>query len=165
MLGVSENGASTRELKSIFDKHEIGRKAIGYYALKLLEERDSEEGHSRKLYQLAGLRYEDLGLKKSAKENAAMKANGGIDFDRAQMQMNVRKEGQGVQMKFDPAMVARIRRDGFDGLILKLRVLSLLLIFRNSSGFNFPFPLINIDRSLLRFILIKGCICNRIMYN
>ena len=43
-------------------------------------------------------------------------ARGGIDLDRAKMQMNINKEGAGVQMRFDPAMVERIKRDGFDGL-------------------------------------------------
>ncbi len=33
------------------------------------------------------------------------------------MQMNVKKEGPGVQMTFDPAMVERIKREGFDGLV------------------------------------------------
>ena len=42
--------------------------------------------------------------------------DGGIDFDRAKMRMKVRKEGEGVQMQFNPAMVERIRREGFDGL-------------------------------------------------
>ncbi len=41
---------------------------------------------------------------------------GGIDFNRANMAMNVRKEGNGVQMQFDPAMIARIRKSGFDGV-------------------------------------------------
>ena len=42
--------------------------------------------------------------------------NGGIDLNRDKMQMNVAKEGPGVHMRFDQAMVARIKRDGFDGL-------------------------------------------------
>jgi len=39
---------------------------------------------------------------------------GGIDLGRSRL--NVRQEGQGVRMQFDPAMIARIRHDGFDGL-------------------------------------------------
>ncbi len=41
---------------------------------------------------------------------------GGIDLDRSKMQMNVRKDGQGVEVKFDSAMIERIKREGFDGL-------------------------------------------------
>ncbi len=47
-------------------------------------------------------------------------APGGIDLNRARMQMNVRKEGKGVQMQFDPAMIERIKREGFDGLEFKI---------------------------------------------
>ena len=46
---------------------------------------------------------------------------GGIDFNRAQMQMNIHKEGQGVQMQFDLALIARIKREGFDGLDFKIQ--------------------------------------------
>ena len=123
VLGVRDNGASTRELEYIFDKHDISRGNIEDYAVKLLYQRDTEQGHSRKLYQLAGLTDADLGLKRlgsgggnPAMMTSTMEAPGGISFDRAQMQMNIRKEGQGVQMKFDPAMVARIRRNGFEGV-------------------------------------------------
>ncbi|MDO8675934.1 MAG: hypothetical protein Q7K71_07495 [Candidatus Omnitrophota bacterium] len=48
---------------------------------------------------------------------------GGIDLNRARMQMNVRKEGQGVQMQFDPAMIERIKRDGFDGLEFQINTI------------------------------------------
>ena len=52
--------------------------------------------------------------------DSAMTTKGGIDLNRAKMQMNVRKEGAGVQMQFDPAMIERIKRDGFDGLDFKI---------------------------------------------
>ncbi|MDE2027310.1 MAG: hypothetical protein KGJ11_02055, partial [Candidatus Omnitrophica bacterium] len=42
---------------------------------------------------------------------------GGIDFDRSYMQMRVFKKGNGVQMKFDPALVAKMKHDGFAGFI------------------------------------------------
>ncbi len=58
---------------------------------------------------------------------------GGIDFDRSKMQMNVSKEGQGVQMDApargrsafggDQAMIERIQREGFDGLEFTIRSL------------------------------------------
>ena len=59
------------------------------------------------------------------------KSLGGIDFTRSHM--NIHQEEQGVQMRFDPAMLARIKRDGFDGLdfyiqsIMRVTDLPLLL--------------------------------------
>ena len=52
------------------------------------------------------------------KPNAAMR--GGIDLDRAKMQMNVNKQGEGVQMRFDRAMIQKIKRDGFDGVEFRI---------------------------------------------
>ncbi|MDO8675846.1 MAG: histidine phosphatase family protein [Candidatus Omnitrophota bacterium] len=61
------------------------------------------------------------GKYKERKPDQAMATTpGGIDFNRAKMQMNVRKEGAGVQMQFDPAMIERIKREGFDGLDFKI---------------------------------------------
>ena len=42
--------------------------------------------------------------------------NGGIDLDRARMRMNVHKAGPGIKIRFDLAMVERIKRDGFEGV-------------------------------------------------
>ena len=47
-------------------------------------------------------------------EKRSQNRNGGIDFKNARM--SVRKEGGGVGMQFDSAMVERIRRKGFDGV-------------------------------------------------
>jgi hypothetical protein len=47
---------------------------------------------------------------------ATPKATGGIDLDRAKMQMNIHKEAAGVNMQFDPAMAERIRKEGFEGI-------------------------------------------------
>jgi hypothetical protein len=47
--------------------------------------------------------------------------NGGIDFNASNMQMNVRKEGNGVGMRFDPAMIERMKTEGFDGLEFNIR--------------------------------------------
>jgi hypothetical protein len=42
---------------------------------------------------------------------------GGIDLNTSNgMQWKVSKEGQGVQMNIDPAMLERIRREGIDSL-------------------------------------------------
>jgi hypothetical protein len=52
--------------------------------------------------------------------NKAMKAKpaveGGIDLDTTGMATTIRKEGDGVEMKFDAAMVAQIRKDGIQSL-------------------------------------------------
>jgi acyl carrier protein len=45
---------------------------------------------------------------------------GGIDLDRAKMQMNVDKQGDGVQMQFDRAMIQKIKQEGFDGVEFKI---------------------------------------------
>ncbi len=77
----------------------------------------------------------------AAKTDGAMTAApGGIDLNRAKMQMNVRKEGAGVKMQFDPAMIERIKREGFDGLEFKIQSivpvtdLPLLLGLTSSEG-------------------------------
>jgi hypothetical protein len=61
----------------------------------------------------------------------AMATKGGIDFDSSKMQLNVSKEGRGVQMEVpargwsafggDQAMVDRIKGQGFDGLEFTIR--------------------------------------------
>jgi tetratricopeptide (TPR) repeat protein len=58
-----------------------------------------------------------------AQSNAAMatiskaiESPGGIDLTRTKEQMNISKQGAGVEMQFDPAMIERIKREGFDGL-------------------------------------------------
>jgi len=55
-------------------------------------------------------------------DNAMQVEKGGIDLDRSKMQMNVSKDAGlgGVQVNFDPAQIARIKRDGFDGLEFKI---------------------------------------------
>ena len=67
--------------------------------------------------------------------DAAMDAlvNGGIDLDRAKLDLNVRKEGAGVEMQIDPAMAERIRREGVSGLvpeILEIKVLPMQGLFQ-----------------------------------
>jgi len=46
---------------------------------------------------------------------------GGIDFNGSKMQMNVRKAGQGVRMRFDPALIERIKHQGLDGLDFQIQ--------------------------------------------
>jgi hypothetical protein len=55
--------------------------------------------------------------------DAAMNPPGGIDLNRKNMQMNVSKPpstGPGqeaMNFKFDPAMIERMKKDGFDGFV------------------------------------------------
>ena len=56
-------------------------------------------------------------LKVTTDKAAIVKLNkplGGIDLTRSKM--NIRQAGNGMQMRFDPAMIARIKRDGFEGI-------------------------------------------------
>jgi hypothetical protein len=46
----------------------------------------------------------------------SMATRGGIDLDRSKLQMNIQKEGTGVQMQFDPTLIEQIKQEGFDGL-------------------------------------------------
>ncbi len=48
--------------------------------------------------------------------NSAMVTNGGIDLKKTLDNTAVRKDGQGVQMRIDPAMIERVRREGIDSL-------------------------------------------------
>jgi len=67
--------------------------------------------------------------------NLSDAAMGGIDLNQLHMKMNISKDQAfgGVDVKFDPAMIVRIKRDGFDGFdfeiesILPLNNLPLLL--------------------------------------
>ncbi len=42
--------------------------------------------------------------------------NGGIDLNANNINWNIRKDGNGVEMNIDPAMIERIRREGIDSL-------------------------------------------------
>ena len=46
----------------------------------------------------------------------AVQNPGGIDLNTVGMNWKVRKDGNGVEMKVDPAMIERIRREGIDSL-------------------------------------------------
>jgi len=52
-------------------------------------------------------------------KDQAQLAKGGIDLNAANLQLN--REGKGVQMQFDPAMIERIKREGFDGLNFEIQ--------------------------------------------
>jgi len=42
--------------------------------------------------------------------------NGGIDLDTQKMHWYIRKEGRGVEMNIDPAMIERVKREGLESL-------------------------------------------------
>jgi len=98
------------------------RDAIGLKSSAAALQKPADEGGDMTLY-LAALR---LGVRlpedSSGPDKAQLSQNGGIDFDRSKMQMNVSKDAAmgGVRPKFDPAMIQRIKRDGFDGLEFKI---------------------------------------------
>src|SRR3989338_4497780 len=59
----------------------------------------------------------------------AMMTRGGIDLNRANMQMNVKRDpsaspqDDGVAFKLDPDVIERIRRQGFDGLEFQINTI------------------------------------------
>lgn len=55
---------------------------------------------------------------------------GGIDFDSGKMRLNVHKDIPGVRVRFDPAMIQRIKAQGFEGCEFQIR--SILPISPNS---------------------------------
>ncbi len=66
----------------------------------------------------------------------AMAANGGIDMTRNQV--NVFKQGQGIQMRFDSSMIRSIKRQGFDGVVFRIQfivpITNPLLLSGSKSG-------------------------------
>ncbi|MBF0504930.1 MAG: hypothetical protein HQL14_07500 [Candidatus Omnitrophica bacterium] len=80
------------------------------------------ENMEPKLIDRSRIRAERKALK--AKLDEAMHGNpsevGGIDLNRANMQMNIRKDANGVQMQFDRSMIQRIKHSGFDGLEFRI---------------------------------------------
>jgi len=56
-------------------------------------------------------------------DRAALASPGGIDLNAKNMGLDVTKDGQGIEMKFDPAMVAEFQKGNFtgvEGIILKI---------------------------------------------
>ena len=52
-----------------------------------------------------------------AQDTPAAKVNGGIDMNGKKMTLDVAREGKGIEMKLDPAMVARFERGDFTGVV------------------------------------------------
>ncbi|MFH0753036.1 MAG: hypothetical protein V2A70_00550 [Candidatus Omnitrophota bacterium] len=47
----------------------------------------------------------------------AMDINGGIDLKSRNMNLDVTKDGKGVEMKFDPAMMEQFKNGDFKGIV------------------------------------------------
>ena len=59
---------------------------------------------------------ENKAMKPAHNINGESAAKGGIDLNTLNMSMAVSKDGKGVEMTIDPAMIARVRREGVDSL-------------------------------------------------
>jgi phosphoglycerate kinase len=60
-------------------------------------------------------------LRESAEaDRAALAEPGGIDLNAKNMGLDIFKEGQGVEMKFNPAMVAEFQRGDFSGIVANI---------------------------------------------
>ncbi len=81
-----------------------GERGLPFYQMARLEELDSEGGYIDK-------RFQPRFIFKNATD-AAMETTGGIDLKGNQMKLNIRKDGRGVQMSIDQAMIARLKRQG-----------------------------------------------------
>jgi hypothetical protein len=103
MFREGEDDSSLRDevLELFLEREEDGR---DLYA----EEKLKEQRAKRPL---------EFKFPQAGESNAAMRSPGGIDFDANKMGMRVSKEGAGVDITFDPAMVERMKRDGFDGFV------------------------------------------------
>lgn len=84
--------------------------------VKWLEEKKSALVNGN-ILKLPG-RQQDKALLAEIDKAAVVKPNveGGIDLSTAGKNIGVRKEGNGVEMNIDAAMIARIKRDGIDSL-------------------------------------------------
>ncbi|MBF0522342.1 MAG: hypothetical protein HQL24_04710 [Candidatus Omnitrophica bacterium] len=68
--------------------------------------------------------------------NADMKNPGGIDLNAKNLQMNISKDGKGVEFKFDPAMVEQFKLGDFTGVIpVIIRI----------TPISSPFPLLGLE--------------------
>ncbi|MFH0754345.1 MAG: hypothetical protein V2A70_07255, partial [Candidatus Omnitrophota bacterium] len=65
----------------------------------------------------AGYLAQVLAQRMENSDNAALAVNGGIDLNAQNMGLDVTKNGKGVDIKFDPAMVAEFRKGDFSGVV------------------------------------------------
>ena len=107
-----------RKINTLFPRRKV---MIWYKSIMFKKGDESQNEGGFTVYNKDLPFYRLMGIIKSRMDAALIASNGGIDFNRSHMQMNVRREGQGVQLQFDPALIARIRREGFDGLDFKIQ--------------------------------------------
>jgi len=108
--GLIVNSASTRTIRilprfdtktyTIDDAFRILEKAISD-----VEKDQAMLGHQTKVL---------LKVPTDSARNA--QSPGGIDLNGVNMKMGIQKDGQGPVFRFDPAMIGRIKTEGFDGL-------------------------------------------------
>lgn len=96
---IDEHPAETAELVvDLIDRHKSFDVENDYYSLPMIVSELSVKGG----------------------RDAAMKADqampGGIDLNSKNMGLDVAKDGQGIEMKFDPAMVAEFQKGNFTGV-------------------------------------------------
>jgi hypothetical protein len=104
--------------------HRIVEKEAEIYDKKENEKTVLEKMLSKIWREARASALENLSKDKVAASAAMVHQNrprdGGIDLNSGNMHMGIHQEGQGVQMHFDPAMIQRIRAQGFDGLEFKI---------------------------------------------
>ncbi|HSV43409.1 MAG TPA: hypothetical protein VLJ10_02540, partial [Candidatus Bathyarchaeia archaeon] len=98
--------------------------------------------HERLFDELQGQHDEPV-ARSSGKDNAMMTtaAPGGIDLNANGMEMDLTKEGRGIEMTFDPAMVAEFEKGNFtgvEGIILQIIPLVSPLPLLGLSDTDFP---------------------------
>jgi len=97
------------------------------------------------MFEQAGLGKEKAGEQKKDGDDAM--APGGIDLNAKNMGLDVTKDGKGIEMKFDPAMVAEFQSGNFagvEGIILRIVPIAS------------PLPILGLETSPVEGALAKG---------
>jgi CheY-like chemotaxis protein len=104
----------------------IRQSGTSYANIKMLIQTGSLRPNTERMAEGSNVRVismaidpEELIITIASELDKALTVRGGIDLSRSQL--HVSKEGAGVQMPFDQAMVARIRREGFDGIDFQIK--------------------------------------------
>ena len=80
----------------------------------------------------------DVGNFSSGSQAMTAGANGGIDLMKTQDRTLVKKDGQGVQMRLDPAMIERVKREGINFLTPVIFKVTPLVNIGELLGLNTP---------------------------
>ncbi len=113
MMGNKENSASLIRFRGSEGTFGLSADRLwGFFGLAFREDRGLAQQFLGALEQ----QLSDGAM--SAEENQARTARpaGGIDLNTTDLGMSVRKEGTGVQMRIDPAMIERVKREGINSL-------------------------------------------------